>query len=143
MVVMLAVALLIIVTIVFAVAFIATSAPESTTSLAINAQSFAAEVAAALNGASVSEGKALIEAVQCSICHVTGADRVAPTFVGIAGRAERRRPPLTAAQYIYESIISPGAFLVEGYANAMPGNFADRLTPAEIGHIIAYLFSTS
>ncbi len=143
MVVMLAVALLITVTIVFAVAFIATSAPESTTSLAINAQSFATEVAAALNGASVSEGKALIEAFQCSICHVTGADRVAPTFVGITGRASTRRPPLTAAQYLYESIVSPGAFLVEGYANAMPGNFADRLTPAEIGHIIAYLFSTS
>ncbi len=135
-------ALLIIVGIVFAVAFVATSTPEATTSSSIDPQSYATEVAAVLIGASVSEGEALIEANKCGVCHVSGEGRVAPSFVGVADRAVTRRPPLTAAQYLYESIISPGAYLVEGYANAMPANFADRLTQAEIGHIIAYLLST-
>lgn len=143
MAVALTIALLIIVTIVFVVAFVATSAPELTSSPAIDAQSYATEVEAALVSASASKGEALIAAFHCGVCHVSGEGRVAPSFVGIAVRAETRRPPLSAAQYLYESIVSPGAYLVKDYANAMPANFADRLTQAEIGHIIAYLLSTS
>ena len=141
MAVTLSVALLIIVTIVFAVAFVASSTPESTNSPAIDAQSYATDVAAALAGASASVGEALIEAFQCSVCHVSGEGRVAPSFAGIATPAATRRRPLSPAQYLYESIVSPGAYLVEGYANSMPANFADRLTLAQIGHIIAYLLS--
>ena len=87
-------------------------------------------------------GEALIETYQCSICHIRGAGRVAPSFAGVAERAAKRRPPQSAAQYLYESIVAPGVYLVDGYANAMPANFARRLTQAEIGHIIAYLLST-
>ena len=134
-----AIALLILVTIVFAVAFVATSLPESAPTPAINAQTYATEVANALDGASESEGEALIETLQCSICHVSGADRVAPSFTGIGEKAAARRPPLSAAQYLYESIVAPGSYLVEGYANAMPANYTDRLTQAEIGHLIAHL----
>ena len=134
-------ALLIIVSSVFGVAFVASSRPEAPASPIIDAQSYAADVAAALAGASAAEGAALIEAFQCSACHIAGADRVAPTFAGIAALAATRRPPLSAAQYLYESIVTPSAVLVEGYANAMPANFADRLTQAEIGHIIAYLLA--
>ena len=139
----LAIALLIIVTIAFAFAFVATSRPESSSSAAIEAQSYATEVAAALAGASAAEGEALVEAFQCGACHVAGEGRVAPSFSGLAARAATRRPPLSAAQYLYESIVSPSAYLVEEYANAMPANFADRLTQAQIGHIIAYLLLTS
>lgn len=135
------VALLIIVTVVFAGAFVASSTSKSTNSPAIDAQSYATDVAAALAGASVKEGEALIEAFQCSACHVSGEGRVAPSFTGIAAAAATRRRPLSTAQYLYESIVSPGAYLVDGYANSMPANFADRLTQAEIGHIIAYLLS--
>ena len=136
-----AIALLVLVTIVFAAAFVATSTAELAPATAVDAQTYAREVAVVRDGASTSTGEALIEAFQCSVCHVLGANRVAPSFVDIADRATRRRPPMPAAQYLYESIVSPGAYLVEGYANAMPGNFADRLSTAEIGHIIAYLLN--
>ena len=141
MAVALTIALLIMVTIVFAVAFVVTSGPESTSLSAVDAQSYATEVEAALAGASAAEGEALVEAFHCSACHILGEGRVAPLFNGIADRAANRRPPLSAAQYLYESIISPGAYLADDYANAMPANFADRLTQAEIGHIIAFLLS--
>lgn len=140
--VVLAVALLVLVALAFAVAFAATSLPEAASISDIHAQSAATGVAAAMDGASPAQGEALIETYQCSLCHIQGEGRVAPSFSGIAERAATRRPPLSAAQYLYESIISPGAFLVEGYANAMPANFASRLTRAEIGHLIAYLLST-
>ena len=44
------------------------------------------------------------------------------------------------ALYLYESIINPGAYVVEGYpANVMPANFKDQMTPQEIADIVAYL----
>ena len=143
MAVALTIALLIAITIVFAASFVSTSRPESTSSYAIDSQSYATDLAAALEGASASEGETLIEAFQCSACHILGEGRIAPLFSGVAARAATRRPPLSASQYLYESIVSPGAYLVEGYANSMPVNFADRLTQPEIGHIIALLISTS
>ena len=139
----LAIALLILVAIVFAVAFAATSLYESAPSPVVDAGSYATEVAAALAGASASEGAALVEAFQCSACHILGDGRVAPRFPGLADRAAARRPPLSAAQYLYESIVLPGVYLVAGYADAMPANFADRLSQAQIGHIIAYLLSST
>ena len=137
----LTVALLILVLISFAVAFVVST--KATTSTAIDVQSYATDVAAALSDAAVSEGKTLFEALQCGICNVTGEGRVAPSLTGIADSAETERQPLSAEQYLYESIVSPGAYLVDGYANAMPANFGDRLTRAEIGHVIAYLLSAS
>ncbi|MCY3915785.1 MAG: hypothetical protein OXG49_07205 [Chloroflexi bacterium] len=106
------IALLIIVTSVFVAAFVVTSTPESTGSPVIDARSYTTDVAAALVGASASEGETLIEAFQCIACHVLGEGRIAPLFNGIADRASTRRPPLSAAQYLYESIVSPGAYLV-------------------------------
>ena len=135
------VALLILVTLVFLGAFVATNAAGSTPSPAVVAQKYATEVSVALGNASAAEGETLIETFQCSICHILGDERVAPRFAGIAERASARRKPLPARQYLYESIVHPGAYLVEGYANAMPGNYADRLSNEEIGHIIAYLLT--
>lgn len=137
-----AIALLVLVTIVFAAAFAAASLPATAPTPANNAQTAATDVAAALEGASATEGERLIESFQCSICHLRGEGRVAPSFSGIAERAATRRPPMSAAQYLHESIVSPGAYLVAGYANAMPANFSRRLTQAQIGHIISFLLST-
>ena len=103
----------------------------------------AAHLAAALQDASATLGEALIGEYACSACHITGGGRVAPPFDGIADRAGSRRPGMSAGQYLYDSILQPGSYLVAGYANAMPGNFANRLSQADIGHIIAYLLTLS
>lgn len=103
----------------------------------------ATHVALALQDASAARGEALIVEYACSVCHIAGGGRVAPPFAGIADRAASRRPHLSAGQYLFESIVQPGDYLVAGYANAMPGNFANRLSQADIGHIIAYLLTLS
>src|SRR5215510_749044 len=57
----------------------------------------------------------------CEICHRIGQKGTrAPDLAGIGGRAGKTKPGLTAKQYIIESLLSPGAFLVEGYPNIMP-----------------------
>lgn len=100
------------------------------------------KVSALLANADPANGDRLIDQYECHVCHRgTSANVIAPSYVGIAERAAARRPPLTAAAYIYESITHPTAFIVSGFAAAMPQNYAERLSDRELGDIIAYLLT--
>lgn len=136
-----AIALFAIAALLFVYAVLAASTSSSVNHTTAESGSYGDEAAAALLSAQASEGAALVEEYNCIACHVLGDNRIAPRFQGIADRAGARRPALSAEQYLFESIVDPGAFLVEGYANAMPANYARRLARAEIGHIIAYLMT--
>lgn len=125
----------------FVFAVLAASAPGAVSHSTAIPGAFADDVLAALDGALAEEGDALVAQYGCIACHVLGDRRIAPRFAGIANRAGARRPPLSAEQYLFESIVDPGLFRVEAYANAMPANYADRLSREEIGHIIAFLLT--
>src|SRR5438094_7049951 len=57
----------------------------------------------------------------CEICHRIGQKGTrAPDLAGIGARAGKTKPGLSAKQYIIESLINPGAYIVEGYPNIMP-----------------------
>ena len=87
-------------------------------------------------------GATLIEAYQCAACHVTGAENnIAPPFAGLVERAGERNPSLSAAAYVYESIINPSAYIVEGYQNSMAQNFKDRVTEQDMADLMAYLLT--
>ncbi len=103
--------------------------------------SYLSELAAALADADPAAGAQLVQSFDCAACHLTGDGSVSPLFTNIGSHAAARRPPLSAQQYLYEAIVFPAAHLVPGYTNSMPLNYADRLTPAQIGHIIAYLLT--
>jgi|SRR5690606_32875962 mono/diheme cytochrome c family protein len=135
-----AAALLLIVTIVCVAVFAAATFNEDTDT---NTQEhYTEQVTALLANADPVRGEALIDEATCAACHVSGAEiGIAPSFEGVATRAETRRPPLNAAEYLYESIIHPTAFIVEDYTGSMPQNFAERLTGEQIGDIIAYLLT--
>jgi cytochrome c551/c552 len=106
------------------------------------ADNYAARVAALLEGANPDNAPALIEQYACGSCHIEGAVRnIAPAFEGVADRAATRKPPLTAAEYLYESIMHPAAYTVEGYPNVMPQNYPDRLSDRELGDLLAYLLT--
>jgi len=58
------------------------------------------------------------------------------------GQADYTGQAATAEQYLLESIVSPGAHVVEGYAaGIMPANYGARITPQEAADMIAYLLS--
>ncbi len=107
------------------------------------ANAYATEVAAVLDGADADVGAQLMQTYDCAACHLEGDGRNSPLFAGIADLAANRRPPLSAEQYLYEAILFPGLHLVDGYTNAMPNDYDDRLPPAEVGHMIAYLLTLS
>jgi hypothetical protein len=105
----------------------------------LSANSYVDKVDALLANADPSRAPDLLVQCQCVVCHVNGANNVAPSFTGLSGRAAQRHPPLTGPAYVYESIINPTAYVVEGYAAVMPENFADRIPDRDLGDIIAYL----
>ena len=57
----------------------------------------------------------------CEICHRIGQKGTrAPDLAGVGARAAKTKPGMNAKQYIIESLLQPGAYLVEGYPNIMP-----------------------
>jgi mono/diheme cytochrome c family protein len=57
----------------------------------------------------------------CEICHRIGQKGTrAPDLAGIGARAGKMKPGMSGKQYIIESLINPGAIVVEGYPPIMP-----------------------
>jgi cytochrome c5 len=128
---------------VFALVFVAMTSRSEPGAGEINAESYAEEVAAALANADSEIGGDLVYELECNLCHLRGDGSQSPLFYGLADIASQRRPPLSAEQYLYEATLYPGIHLVEGYSNAMPNNYDERLTRQQVGHIIAYLLTFS
>ena len=80
----------------------------------------------------------------CEICHRIGQKGTrAPDLAGVGGRAGKTKPGMGAKQYIIESLLQPGAHLVEGYPNIMP--MVDKppigLNRSEVWALAAFLES--
>ncbi|MCW5876531.1 MAG: cytochrome c [Anaerolineales bacterium] len=88
------------------------------------------------------DGRALF-ARHCAACHSISGDTVivGPPLAGIAQTAGGRVPGLDAAAYLEQSILEPGAYIVEGYADLMPPALAQLLRPEELRAIVAYMLT--
>ena len=138
--VVIALGVLVVVAVAFVVVFVvASEAPPPTPAVVV--VDIEAEAAALLAGGDAARGQQLVVSKQCVNCHIYAAGQAAPGWNGLADRIADRQPPLSPAAYLYESITDPSAYLVEGFAPAMPQNFKDTLTSAEIGDIMAYLLT--
>lgn len=80
----------------------------------------------------------------CNSCHdvSAGVKIVGPSLKGVASRAGARKPPLTADEYIRESILTPNKFVVPGFQSGlMPQTFAQTLNSQQVDDLIAYLLT--
>jgi mono/diheme cytochrome c family protein len=80
----------------------------------------------------------------CEVCHRIGQKGTrAPDLAGVGGRAAKMKPGTSGKQYLIESLINPGAFVVEGYPPIMPA--ADKppiaLNRSELWALTAFLES--
>ncbi len=80
----------------------------------------------------------------CEVCHRIGQPGTrAPDLAGVGARAAKRKPGMSAKAYLIESLLDPGAYVVEGYPNIMPK--VDRppigLNRSEIWALLAFLES--
>lgn len=95
-------------------------------------------------------GKVLFETLRaevnfaCATCHyVDKEDRlIGPGLKGVSQRATQRKSDLTPPEYIYESIVHPGAYVVPDYPDGlMPQVYADLFTDQQLFDLVAYVMS--
>ncbi len=79
----------------------------------------------------------------CRVCHslVPGKVVVGPSLDGVATRAASRVPGMSAEDYLRQSIVDPGAYVVDGFPDAMLRNFDELLTDQEIDDLVAFLLT--
>ena len=80
----------------------------------------------------------------CTACHTIegiSTAQVGPELTHIGTVAATRRSGVAAEQYIRESILDPGIFVVQGFPNAMPPGSARSLTPEQLEALVAYLLN--
>jgi len=85
----------------------------------------------------------------CGSCHVIGdfgeAGKVGPDLSDIGNEAPNRDPDLSAAEYIRQSILEPGAFIASTCPNGpcqdkiMPNDYTQRLSNEQIEILVDYL----
>ena len=95
----------------------------------------------------VSQGRDVFNARSggaCKVCHSVdaGEDGVGPSLAGIGTHGADRLPGLNAADYIRQSILSPDAFVVDGYPSGqMLAIYQERLSPEDLEALVVYLTS--
>lgn len=110
----------------------------------------AASQAMAIGKGDAANGKVLFETLRaevnfaCATCHyVDREDRlIGPGLKGISQRTTQREPDLSPPEYIYESIIHPGAYVVPDYPDGlMPQIYAELFSDQELFDLVAYVMS--
>lgn len=81
----------------------------------------------------------------CASCHALSSSRqvfvIAPSLVGISGRAGERVEGLSPEEYIAQSILDPSALYVSGFRPIMYGQYADHFGEQEIADLVAFLMT--
>jgi cytochrome c oxidase subunit 2 len=87
------------------------------------------------------KGEQLFNQLGCNTCHRNDTYRRAPVLEGLYGRPVQLNNGQTVIAddaYVRESILNPGAKIVNGWENIMP-SFSGRLTDAQVDSLVAYV----
>src|SRR5690606_4885974 len=79
----------------------------------------------------------------CATSHSLEPDVVivGPSLAGVASRAQTRVPGQSAEEYLRNSLLNPGDYLVPGFNNVMAQNLGDVLSSEQINNIVAFLMT--
>ena len=128
------------------------TAPDRATGPSLAGPPVGTDLTQELPPGDAANGEALAAAKGCAGCHVTTNN--GPAWAasagqpGIGDRAATRLEQddyngaaTDAEQYLLESIVTPGAYVVPGFAIQMPANFVGSLTAQETADLIAYMLT--
>jgi cytochrome c oxidase subunit 2 len=88
-------------------------------------------------------GKKVFQQLACGACHTVegiSTSAVGPELTHIGSDAGQRVPGTSASDYMEESLLDPGAFVVAGFAPMMP-SVDGRLAPEELQALLDFLLS--
>ena len=89
-------------------------------------------------------GRQLFLKLQCVRCHSGGAEAKGPNLGGVYGKVvplDDGEVVKVNDEYLRESIVAPKAKVRQGWRPRMPPDYKDRLTEAELLHLVAYIKS--
>lgn len=93
--------------------------------------------------AEIAEGQILFQALGCDGCHTGAPDVIAPPLQGLIGQEvplQSGETVIADEAYLRESILNPGAKIVEGYQAIMP-SFQGRVSTEQLTALVAYIKS--
>jgi mono/diheme cytochrome c family protein len=102
------------------------------------------DFAAALADADPSQGENLALIHACVGCHSTdpAVQMTGPTWSNVADRAANRVPGMSPANYLYTSIVNPGAYIVPDYpSGVMPAIYDETIPTEDLADLVAYLLT--
>lgn len=124
-------------------AYVVTPAPTAAPAAAVDSPpGVLPATAAGLPAGNATRGKTLFAQNACSSCHAIAKDQVlvGPSLYGIWNTAAARKSGMAAKDYLFESILSPNAFVVNGFSQGlMPTSFAQSLTAQQLADLMAYM----
>jgi mono/diheme cytochrome c family protein len=91
----------------------------------------------------VARGRQVYQSLGCANCHEPNlfGRRLGPPLDHVGTIAETRRSGMSAAEYIRQAILDPGAYVVPGYQDSMPRDLGRDLPPTDLDAVVAYLLS--
>ncbi len=121
-----------------------TVTPEPTSAPALSPIDRLVAVRDAANGAVLFATFQEAANYSCSNCHLPDSEKtnLGPGLLNIKDRAATRVAGMSAAEYIYQSIVDSKSYTVEGFdPDLMPQNWADIYSDLQIFDIVAYLMT--
>jgi cytochrome c551/c552 len=113
-------------------------APEQVT------EGLPADFAAALAAADPSRGETVALSNGCVGCHSVdpAVTMTGPTWSHLADTATNRQPGVSPANYIHESIVNPGAYVVPNYpSGVMPAIYGETIPIEDLANLVAFLLT--
>ena len=93
----------------------------------------------------VGRGRQVYDRYGCATCHESGLGNlfhpVGPPLDHIGTVAGTRRAGVAAEDYLRQSILDPGAYVVPGYPDSMTRGLGDRLSKEDLDALVLYLAS--
>jgi len=92
----------------------------------------------------IARGRQVFVERGCGGCHTiqgVSAGTIGPNLTQIGEIAATRKEGFSAEDYIRESILSPKAFVVEGFQPLMPQNYGEQLSQQELDDLVAFLLA--
>lgn len=91
----------------------------------------------------IERGKQVYREKNCASCHQIGSDggTVGPPLTHLGTVAETRTAGMSGEEYVRESILDPGGYIVPGFPDTMPRGLTRGLSQEDLDALVRYLLT--